>query len=117
MEDGKLHNHTTEIFENLLHEYTWIDAITGKIALPIRVQHNYDQYSRNSSRISEVVSYVLESFDEISNNRKFNALFTVESTAAATKYYKEFQKQQLESESPLKIVMIFNPPTQKEYAK
>lgn len=96
-----------------------IDAIVGGTALPFHINHSYEKYTRDLKKIENIVRYIIETFEEITHRRKFNAIFAVGSVSAATKYYREFKRQQGESnaKNPLKIAMIFNPPSQKEYAQ
>lgn len=142
-ENNKLMLKTTQsTFGDCLHSYTILNAIKDKNVLPFKVSYHstmrQEGRERNKeekvyridteealiheSRIQQIVSYVLESFNRhtkrqnaytIQNQRMqgFNALFATASVDFAKKYYAEFQKQikaQSTQKEPLKIGLIYS---------
>lgn len=130
---------TEQSFWEKLHTYTIVDAIADKNVLPFRVDYvstvkqaediqdiqvkNIDREKALSapSRISNIVSYIREHFDQKTkrnsfyslNDRRlsgFNSIFAVSSIDMAKLYYIEFQKQMkdLPSDQKLKIATIFS---------
>lgn len=121
---GKANLCTTEqAFGDQLHSYTIVDAIRDKTVLPFRVDYlnsfrvrdgidnhdvegiDTDSAYMNPQRISAVVSYILEHFDQKTKRRAsfqykkrrvngFNSLFATSSIKAARAYYQEFKRQQ-----------------------
>lgn len=159
---GNPHLRTTEqAFGDKLHTYTIVDAINDGNVLPFRIDfintikmpdyikdkkvYSIDREKALSApeRISEIVSYVLEHFDqktkrssfytfsakweekdsqtkEIIEKREtrrvagFNSIFAVASIPMAIKYYKEFKKQTSENKRSLNIATIFSFSTNEE---
>lgn len=128
---------TEKVFGKQLHTYTIVDAINDGNVLPFKLDYvstmkmsenvqdeqitgiNCEKALSSPDRISEIVSYILEHFDQktmrnhcYSLNGKrangFNSLFAVSSIDMAKKYYVEFQKQLKEKNSGLKIATIFS---------
>ena len=121
---GKANLRTTEqAFGAQLHSYTIVDAIRDKTVLPFRVDYlnsfrvrdgidnhdvegiDTDSAYMNPQRISAVVSYILEHFDQKTKRHAsfqykerrvngFNSLFATSSIKAARAYYQEFKRQQ-----------------------
>ena len=121
---GKANLRTTaQAFGDQLHSYTIVDAIRDKTVLPFRVDYvntfrvrdgidnrevegiDTDSAYMNPQRISAVVSYILEHFDQKTKRHAsyqlrdqrvtgFNSLFATSSIKAARAYYLEFQHQQ-----------------------
>lgn len=115
---------TDAIFGRRLHTYTIVDAIEDENVLPFKVDYlstakraghddvlndkaeakNSDvklsatQLS-NSERISEIVKYMIDSYDKKTNGRLFNAML-----ATAKAYYQEFKDQAHD----LKVAVIFS---------
>jgi type I restriction enzyme R subunit len=130
---------TEQAFGDKLHTYTIVDAITDKNVLPFRVDFintvkpienlsdkqvsaiDTERALLASERISKVVDYILEHFDQKTkrnqayklNDRRvagFNSLFATASIEAAKKYYLAFQEaqKQLSSDKKLKVGIIFS---------
>ena len=130
---------TEQAFGEKLHTYTIVDAITDKNVLPFRIDYistmkeqenileekvwNIDREKALASpvRISNIVSYIREHFDQKTKRNSFyklkdrrlagfNSIFTVTSIAVAKMYYTEFQKQMigLSSDKQLKVATIFS---------
>ncbi len=130
---------TEQAFGKKLHTYTIVDAITDKNVLPFRIDYistmkeqeniedtkvrDIDREKALSApeRISNIVKYILEHFDqktkrnsfyELKNRRLagFNSIFAVASIDVAKKYYAEFKKQisVLPSDKQLKIATIYS---------
>lgn len=147
---------TEQAFGEKLHTYTIVDAINDGNILPFRIDfintikmpdyiNDKKVYSidrekalADPQRISEIVSYILEHFDQKtkrsnfytfsakweetdrSNPRKmiekretrrvagFNSIFAVASIPMAIQYYKEFKKQLAEKNRNLTIATIFS---------
>ena len=147
---------TEQAFGEKLHTYTIVDAINDGNVLPFRIDfintikmpdyvNDKKVYSidrekalADPQRISEIVSYVLEHFDqktkrsvyytftakwdeydkliprkiiEKTETRRlagFNSIFATSSIPMAIKYYKEFKKQIAETNRDLIIATIFS---------
>jgi len=137
---GKSLRRTTEqTFGDRLHTYTIVDAIHDKNVLPFRIDYintikaaphiqdkkvsaiNTEQALLAPERISQVVQYIREHFDQKTmrgtsyrhNGKRlsgFNALFATASIDAAKRYYAEFARQQqdLPEGQRLKIGLIYS---------
>ncbi len=145
-----------QVFGDKLHTYTIVDAINDDNVLPFRIdfintlklpEHINDKEVvgidkeralADPRRINEVVSYILEHFDQKTKRSHpytltaewyervmassqniigtyqtrwvagFNSIFTVASIPLAMKYYQEFKKQCREKNRNLKIATIFS---------
>lgn len=120
-----------------LHTYTIVDAINDGNVLPFRIDYiNTIKQKENSKdkqvtaidteealaspeRISEVVKYALEHFDQKTMRNSyyslkgqrvngFNSMFAVSSIPACKKYYLEFKKQLAQTHRDLTIATIFS---------
>jgi len=130
---------TEQAFGEKLHTYTIVDAINDKNVLPFRIDTintiktaarikdkkvtaiDTEQVLLAPKRISQIVSYILEHFDQKTlhstsyrhDNKRltgFNSLFATASIEAARRYYAEFARQQ-ENIPParrLKIGLIYS---------
>ncbi len=128
---------TGQAFGAKLHTYTIVDAINDGNVLPFRIDYintvkqkddskdkkvpaiDTEEALASQERISEVVKYVLEHFDQKTMrnsyyNRKgrrvngFNSLFAVSSIPVCKKYYLELKKQLAEQHRDLIIAAIFS---------
>ena len=146
---------TEQAFGEKLHTYTIVDAINDGNVLPFRIDFintikepevtkdkdvraiDREKALADPRRISEIVSYVLEHFDqktkrssfytftakwdEVDQKTKetiekretrraagFNSIFAATSIPMATKYYTEFKKQIAETNRNLNIATIFS---------
>ena len=128
---------TPQTFGDQLHSYTIVDAINDGNVLPFRIDYintmrekegvsDKDVYDIDREkamaapeRISEVVRYILEHFDQKTKRNSFyslkdkrlngfNSIFAVSSIPVAIKYYKEFKKQLAESGRQLVVSMIYS---------
>ncbi|MCE5203082.1 MAG: type I restriction endonuclease subunit R, partial [Actinomycetia bacterium] len=130
---------TEQAFSEKLHTYTIVDAITDKNVLPFRIDYvntiklpegipdeqvraiDTERALLAPERISEVVAYVLEHFDQKTKRAEhyslagkrvhgFNALFATASIEAAKRCYQEFRKQQedLPPDRRLKVGLIYS---------
>lgn len=128
---------TEQAFGEKLHTYTIVDAINDGNVLPFRIDYvNTMKISQDVSdekvkaidvekalmapeRIKEVVSYMLEHFDQktkrnssytLSGRRLagFNSIFAVASIPMAMVYYTEFKRQLSEQNRRLNIATIFS---------
>lgn len=140
---------TEQAFGNKLHTYTIVDAINDGNVLPFRIDfintikkpdHINDKqvYAIDSEkalsdpqRISEIVAYILERFDQKTKRSSFytfsakweeadkqnprtrrvagfNSIFATASIPMAIKYYAEFKKQLAEKNRNLTIATIFS---------
>ncbi len=130
---------TEQAFGDQLHSYTIIDAIRDKNVLPFRLEYiatmrgkedihdedvwdiNREELLRSPERVSKIVSYILQHFDQKTLRNKhyvlkdrrvrgFNSLFATASIPAAMQYYAEFKKQQsvLPEEQRLRIALIYS---------
>ncbi len=137
---GRIDLSTTEqAFGDKLHTYTIVDAINDKNVLPFRIDYirtmreeedirdekvwNIDREKALASpeRITRVVSYIREHFDQKTKRNSFyklkdrrlagfNSIFAVTSIDVAKKYYTEFRKQMegLPGDQQLKVATIFS---------
>jgi type I restriction enzyme R subunit len=137
---GKANLKTTEqAFGDKLHTYTIVDAITDKNVLPFRIdyistmreQENIEDAAvwdidrekalASPARISNIVKYIREHFDQKTNRNSFyqlkerrlagfNSIFAITSIDVCKLYYNEFQNQQkdLPEAQRLKIATIFS---------
>jgi type I restriction enzyme, R subunit len=130
---------TEQAFGDKLHTYTIVDAITDKNVLPFRVDFintvkpienladkqvsaiDTERALLSSERISKVVDYILEHFDQKTKRNQayklddrrvagFNSLFATASIEAAKKYYLAFQEAQehFAPDKKLKVGIIFS---------
>lgn len=126
---------TASVFGSELHAYVITDAIRDEKVLKFKVDyHNVkpqfkgvetevDEKKLNAeeakkaflhpARISEISKYILQNFRIKTHRTKggnngFNAMFAVSSVEAAKNYYEELNRQQLDSDKPLKIATIFS---------
>jgi type I restriction enzyme R subunit len=128
---------TPQAFGDKLHTYTIVDAINDGNVLPFRIDFistvkekeaivdkdvraiDTEKALAASERVREVVSYILEHFDQKTKRNSFysrkgqrvagfNSIFAVASIAMAMKYYDEFKKQLAEKERNLTIATIFS---------
>ncbi|MGM0183505.1 type I restriction enzyme, R subunit [Enterococcus sp. AZ150] len=126
---------TRLIFGDILHAYTIKEAIADKNVLGFKVEfketieppQNPDEkdfddtikgsvYDTSSEHVSLVVQDIVENWRNRSNNRQYNALFTVHvggnkaSTPRAMEYFLKFQEmnQSLAPEEQLKVAVSFS---------
>jgi type I restriction enzyme R subunit len=130
---------THRAFGEKLHSYTIADAINDENVLPFRVDYintlkiksgiedkkvraiDIKRAENAPERISNVVSYIREHFDQktkrnityLLKERRlcgFNSIFAVSSIEMAKKYYAEFQKQMaaLPEVQKLKVALIYS---------
>ena len=130
---------TEQAFGEKLHTYTIVDAITDRNVLPFRIDYvntvklpegiadeqvpaiDTERALLDPERISQIVGYTLEHFDQKTRRaeqyallgrrvRGFNALFATGSIEAAKRYYLEFMEQQKElpPDRRLKVGVIFS---------
>lgn len=113
---------TEQAFGDKLHHYTIVNAINDGNVLPFRIDYintikdkkgtkdkkvsaiETEEALRDPRRISEIVSYVLDHFDQKTKRNQvytlagkrqngFNSIFAAASIPAAKLYYGEFKKQ------------------------
>ena len=130
---------TEQAFGDKLHTYTIVDAITDKNVLPFRIDYvntiktpesitdkqvsgiDKEKALLATERIRQVVSYILEHFDQKTKRAEhynlagkrvhgFNALFATASIDAAKRYYNQFfiQQQDLPESQRLKVGLIYS---------
>jgi type I restriction enzyme R subunit len=128
---------TPQAFSDKLHTYTIVDAINDGNVLPFRIDYvNTVKMSPNvvdtkvqaidiekamsaPERISEVVAYVLEHFEQKTKRQSFythkgkrlagfNSIFAASSIPVACLYYNEFKRQLEETRKDLRIATIFS---------
>lgn len=128
---------TAQAFGEKLHTYTIVDAINDGNVLPFRIDYintvkqkegqkdkkvtaiDTEEALASPERISEVVSYILDHFDQktmrnayysLKGKRMngFNTMFAVSSIPVCKKYYLEFKKQLQERNRDLTIATIFS---------
>lgn len=128
---------TEQTFGDKLHTYTIVNAINDGNVLPFRIDYintikekeniqdkkvnaiDIEKAMSDPSRIREIVSYVVEHFEQKTMRNKhyelkeqrlsgFNSIFAVSSIPVAKKYYLEFKKQLEEKNKTLTIATIFS---------
>ena len=128
---------TPQAFGEKLHTYTIVDAINDGNVLPFRIDYvntmklapdikdskvkaiDIERAMMAPERISEVVSYILEHFDQKTkrnsyytfSGRKvagFNSIFAVASIPMAIAYYTEFKRQTQLKNRNLNIATIYS---------
>lgn len=128
---------TAQAFGDKLHTYTIVDAINDGNVLPFRIDYintikqketgkdkqvtaiDTEEALQSPERISEVVKYILEHFDQKTMRNSyyslkgqrvngFNSMFAVSSIPVCKKYYLELKKQIAESHRDLTIATIFS---------
>lgn len=123
---------TEQAFGDKLHTYTIVDTINDGNVLPFRIDYvntlkkkegmtdkevnsiNTEEALSSDERISNVVSYIIEHFDQKTKRMKgqrvsgFNSMFAVSSIPVAKKYYLEFEKQLKEKNRDLTIATIYS---------
>ena len=128
---------TEQAFGAKLHTYTIVDAINDSNVLPFRIDYintikqkdsdkdkqvnaiDTEEALASQERISEVVKYILEHFDQKTMRNSyyslkgqrvngFNSMFAVSSIPVCKKYYLELKKQIAEQHRELIIAAIFS---------
>ena len=128
---------TEQAFGAKLHTYTIVDAINDGNVLPFRIDYintikqkdsnkdkqvsaiDTEEALASQERISEVVKYILEHFDQKTMRNSyyslkgqrvngFNSMFAVSSIPVCKKYYLELKKQITEQHRELTIATIFS---------
>ena len=128
---------TEQAFGEKLHTYTIVDAINDGNVLPFRIDYvntvkskediedenvnaiNTEEVLASKERISKVVEYIIDHFDQKTRRNSFydlrgkrlngfNSIFAVSSIPVAKKYYLEFKKQLKEKQKDLTIATIFS---------
>lgn len=128
---------TQQAFGDKLHTYTIVDAINDGNVLPFRIDYintikkkedmtdkevqaiNTEEVLCSYERVSNVVSYIIEHFDQKTKRNSFynlkgqrvngfNSMFAVSSITMAKKYYLEFKKQLAEKNKDLTIATIYS---------
>ena len=126
---------TASVFGRELHSYVITDAIRDEKVLKFKVDYNdvrpqfksieteIDEKKLTAAenqkaflhpaRIREIAQYILQNYKFKTHrtrggNTGFNAMFAVNSVDAAKLYYEELNKQQKQTDNPLKIATIFS---------
>jgi len=128
---------TEQVFGDRLHTYIIVDAIRDKNVLPFRIDYINTIHAKKDmkdkqveaidqqkalqapERVREVVSYVLDHFNQKTKRNNFydlkgqrvngfNSIFCAESIPMVKKYYVEFRKQLPERRKDLTIATIFS---------
>ncbi len=128
---------TPQTFGDQLHSYTIVNAINDGNVLPFRIDYintmkekedlcdkavydiDREKAMASGERISEVVRYILDHFDQKTKRNSFyslkdkrvngfNSIFAVSSIPVAIRYYKEFRRQLDESGRDLVVSMIYS---------
>lgn len=128
---------TEQAFGDKLHTYTIVDAINDGNVLPFRIDYintikkkegmtdkevqaiNTEEALSSHERVSNVVSYIIEHFDQKTKRNSFydlkgqrlngfNSMFAVSSIPMAKKYYLELKKQLEEKHKDLTIATIYS---------
>lgn len=128
---------TPQAFGDQLHTYTIVDAINDGNVLPFRIDYvntikmaddvrdeqvraiNTEKVLNSPERVSEIVRYILDHFDQKTKRNcfytlkgqrvaGFNSILAVSSIPMAMKYYAEFKRQLEERKKQLTIATIFS---------
>lgn len=128
---------TEQAFGDKLHTYTIVDAINDGNVLPFRIDYintikkkegmtdkevqaiNTEEALSSHERVSNVVNYIIEHFDQKTKRNSFydlkgqrlngfNSMFAVSSIPMAKKYYLELKKQLEEKHKDLSIATIYS---------
>lgn len=128
---------TEQAFGAKLHTYTIVDAINDGNVLPFRIDYintikqkdsgkdkqvsaiDTEEALASQERISEIVKYILEHFDQKTMRNSyyslkgqrvngFNSMFAVSSIPVCKKYYLELKKQIAKKHQELTIATIFS---------
>ena len=128
---------TPQVFGDLLHTYTIVDAINDGNVLPFRIDYintvkmkegvqdksisaiDAERAMADLNRIREVVSYILDHFDQKTKRNShysllgqrvsgFNSILAASSIPVAKKYYTELKRQLEERGRKLNIATIFS---------
>lgn len=128
---------TEQAFGDKLHTYTIVDAINDGNVLPFKIDYintikkkegmtdkevqaiNTEEALSSHERVSQVVEYIIEHFDQKTKRNSFydlkgqringfNSMFAVASIPMAKKYYLEFKKQLEEKNKNLTIATIYS---------
>jgi type I restriction enzyme R subunit len=128
---------TEQAFGDKLHTYTIVDAINDGNVLPFRIDYintvkenpdmkdkqvvaiDTEKVMSDPKRVTDVVNYILEHFDQKTKRNHFyslkgkrlagfNSIFAVSSIPLAMKYYTEFQRQLAERKSNLTVATIYS---------
>ncbi|OAL09767.1 hypothetical protein A6V39_05380 [Candidatus Mycoplasma haematobovis] len=95
---------TEHYFGDQLNAYTLVNAISDKNVLKFRLSY----LEREGKMIlDQKVDYVLEHFNDMTKNSKFNSILAADSIEEAIKYYDNFKKKL--GKRDLKIASIFSP--------
>lgn len=128
---------TPQAFGDKLHTYTIVDAINDGNVLPFRIDYvntvkqksdvedkqvkaiDIEKAMAAPERIQEVVSYILDHFDQKTKRSSFyslrgqrmagfNSILAVSSIPVAMKYYTEFKKQLEERKRQMTVATIYS---------
>lgn len=126
---------TASVFGRELHSYVITDAIRDEKVLKFKVDYNdvrpqfkaieteqdekklsaaeNKQALLHPQRIREISQYILKHFRQKTHrlqggNKGFNAMFAVNNVDAAKLYYEALNKEQIDSDKPLKIATIYS---------
>ncbi|GAA6981915.1 type I restriction endonuclease subunit R [Helicobacter pylori] len=120
---------TEQKFGKCLHQYTIIDAIRDKNVLPFRVEYHNTIKAKedikdhkvravdeknallDNRRIKEIAQCILERFNQITKNKRFNSILACSGIEALKKYYLAFK----EEKHDLKIATIFSYSANEEF--
>lgn len=110
---------TADVFDKMLHSYTITNAIEDGNVLRFHIDF-YQPKSQitqdQKKRKRKIIKSILEKHDAATNQRRFNALFAVESIDDAIEYYNLFKEIQTREAinnpdfRPLNVACIFTPP-------
>jgi len=128
---------TEQVFGDKLHTYTIVDAINDGNVLPFRIDYintvkmkdgvedksvsaiDTEKALESPERIREIVSYILDHFDQKTKRNSFytlkgqrvagfNSILAVSSIPMAMKYYTELKRQLAERRRELMVATIFS---------
>jgi len=97
---------TKDIFEKELHNYTITHAIEDRNVLKFHVDYYKPNEDVSKSSKKATVDAILKKHNQVTANKKFNAIFATASINDAIEYYRLFK----EKEHDLNIACLFSPP-------
>ncbi len=109
-----MYSTTQAVFGEELHRYTITTAVRDENVLKFNVQAHIDSTKEYNAldvnRIEEVSKFVIEKYNNYTNNRKFNAIFATTSQKQLKMYYEALSEynETLPESKQIKFTAIFS---------
>ena len=132
-EDNAQSNHkgkqtTKNLFHDCLHKYLITDAIKDENVLSFSVEYvgryrqketaneidievediDVQELMQDERRLSKIADFIIANHDRKTKNKKFSAIFCVDSVKSLIKYYDIFEAKKQAGQHELKIATIFS---------